>query len=183
MDDFHKALSRGLAVELTWELGEQITPENFSTAKPCTGGNSLYLMSRAIRDGRGDHRWGTYNQIREAGGQVRKGENGTQVLFFTDRTARAVKDEQGKVLKDQDGKTIRSRPCTPTTPRVPYRGSPFAPCKAAGRSLGKSPAGGGVDGIAMVIHMTRHEGNRFVEEALFVQGYEARENRWLIQPV
>ena len=35
----------------------------------------------------------------------------------------------------------------------------------------------------MVIHMTRHEGNRFVEEALFVQGYEARENRWLIQPV
>ena len=29
---------------------------------------------------------------------------------------------------------------------------------------------GVVDGIAMVIHMTRREGRRFVEEAAFVQG-------------
>ena len=42
---------------------------------------------------------------------------------------------------------------------------------------------GVVDGIAMVIHMTRHEGRRFAEEAVFVKGYEAAENRWLIQPV
>ena len=35
-----------------------------------------------------------------------------------------------------------------------------------------------VDGIAMVIHLTRREGRRFVEEALWVQGYEAAENRW-----
>ena len=42
---------------------------------------------------------------------------------------------------------------------------------------------GVVDGIAMVIHMTRREGRRFVEEAAFVQGYEAAENRWVIQPV
>ena len=32
---------------------------------------------------------------------------------------------------------------------------------------------GVVDGIAMVIHMTHREGRRFVEEALFVKGYEA----------
>ena len=42
---------------------------------------------------------------------------------------------------------------------------------------------GVVDGIALVIHMTRREGRRFVEEAAFVQGYEAAENRWVIQPV
>ena len=42
---------------------------------------------------------------------------------------------------------------------------------------------GVVDGIAMVIHMTRQEGRRFVEEAAFVKGYEAAQNRWLIQPV
>ena len=89
-----------------WKPGEQSTPENFSTGKKYTGGNSLYLMSRAIREGRGDNRWGTYNQILAAGGQVRKGERGTRVLFFTDRTARVAKDEQGKALKDQDGKTI-----------------------------------------------------------------------------
>ena len=89
-----------------WKPGEQSTPENFSTGKKYTGGNSLYLMSRGIRDGQGDNRFGTYNQIWEAGGQVRKGERGTRVLFFTDRTARAAKDEQGKTLKDKNGKTI-----------------------------------------------------------------------------
>ena len=34
-----------------------------------------------------------------------------------------------------------------------------------------------------MIHMTRREGRRFVEEAAFVKGYEAAENRWVIQPV
>ena len=42
---------------------------------------------------------------------------------------------------------------------------------------------GVVDGIALVIHMTRREGRRFVEEAAFVRSYEAAENRWVIQPV
>ena len=100
-------IKRGVAPwQKPWKPGEQISAENFSTGQKYTGGNSLYLMSRGIRDGRGDNRWGTYNQIREAGGQVRKGEKGTQVLFFTDRTARAAKDEKGKPLKDKDGKTI-----------------------------------------------------------------------------
>ncbi len=40
-----------------------------------------------------------------------------------------------------------------------------------------------VDGIAMVIHMTRRERRRFVEEALLVQGYDAPQNRWLIEPI
>ena len=80
-------------------------------------------MSRGIRDGRGDNRWGTYNQIREAGGQVRKGERGTRVLFFTDRTAKTAKDEKGKTLKDKEGKTIyeeeqRSRPICKQYTRV-----------------------------------------------------------------
>ena len=40
---------------------------------------------------------------------------------------------------------------------------------------------GVVDGIAMVIHMTRREGRRFVEEAAFVRGYAAGTNQWDIQ--
>ena len=71
-------IKRGVAPwQKPWKPGAQISAENFSTGKRYTGGNSLYLMSRGIRDGRGDNRWGTYNQIREAGGQVRKGERGT----------------------------------------------------------------------------------------------------------
>ena len=42
---------------------------------------------------------------------------------------------------------------------------------------------GVVDGIAMVIHMTRHEGRRFAEEAVYVKGYEARTNQWDIQKI
>ena len=86
-----------------WKPGEQISAENFSTGKKYSGGNSLYLMSRAIRDGRGDNRWGTYNQIREAGGQVRKGEKGTQVsvlhgsqLAGREGRERADDEEQGR---------------------------------------------------------------------------------------
>ena len=37
---------------------------------------------------------------------------------------------------------------------------------------------GVVDGISMVIHMTRADGRRFVEEAAFVRGYDARRNQW-----
>ena len=38
---------------------------------------------------------------------------------------------------------------------------------------------GVVDGIQMVVHMTRSAGRRFVEEALLVRGYKAEENLWL----
>ncbi len=106
-DEIIDQIKRGVAPwQKPWKPGEQISAENFSTGQKYSGGNSLYLMSRGIRDGRGDNRWGTYNQIREAGGQVRKGEKGTQVLFFTDRNSRAAKDEQGKTLKNKEGKTI-----------------------------------------------------------------------------
>ena len=42
---------------------------------------------------------------------------------------------------------------------------------------------GVVDGIHMVVHMTRHRGRRFVEEALEVRGYDAAANRWLTEPL
>ena len=57
-----------------WKPGEQHSPSNIETGKAYTGGNSLYLMSRQIREGRGDNRWGTYRQIEAAGGQVRRGD-------------------------------------------------------------------------------------------------------------
>ena len=100
-------IKRGTAPwQKPWKPGEVQHPENFATGKRYAGGNSLYLMSRQISEGRGDNRWGTYNQIREAGGQVRKGERGTRVLFFKERTPRAARDEKGEIRKDQDGKTI-----------------------------------------------------------------------------
>ena len=89
-----------------WKPGEQIGAANVATGKAYTGGNSLYLMTRQIREGRGDNRWGTYRQIEALGGQVRRGEKGTKVLFYQNRTEQPEKDEAGKIRKDKDGKTI-----------------------------------------------------------------------------
>ena len=89
-----------------WKPGEQIGATNIATGKAYTGGNSLYLMSRQISEGRGDNRWGTYRQIEAMGGQVRRGEKGTQVLFYQNRTEQPAKDEEGKIRKDKEGKTI-----------------------------------------------------------------------------
>ena len=64
--------------------------------------------------------------------------------------------------------------------------SRIASCAMQGQrvaSLGKSLAGAWWTASPMVIHMTRREGRRFVEEALFVKGYEAAKNQWDIQPV
>ena len=40
-----------------------------------------------------------------------------------------------------------------------------------------------VDGIAMVIHLTRREGKRFVEEAIEVRGYDSERKRFAFKPV
>ena len=42
---------------------------------------------------------------------------------------------------------------------------------------------GVVDGIALVLHVTRRDGRRFVEEALEVGGYDAATGRWITVPV
>ena len=42
---------------------------------------------------------------------------------------------------------------------------------------------GVVDGISMVIHMTRREGKCYVEEALHVGDYDAAKRRWHYRPV
>ena len=42
---------------------------------------------------------------------------------------------------------------------------------------------GVVDGISLVVHMTRRGGRRFVEEALRVKGYDAVKGRWIAEPI
>ena len=47
-------------------------------------------MSRGIKQGFGDNRWGTHRQIEAGGGHVCKGEKGTQVLFWTQQKSRFI---------------------------------------------------------------------------------------------
>ena len=59
-----------------WQPGEKALPANVQTGKAYRGGNSVWLMSVAERRGYADERWGTYRQVRDLDGQVRKGEKG-----------------------------------------------------------------------------------------------------------
>ena len=78
-----------------WKPGEQIGARNVATGKAYTGGNSLYLMSR---------------QIEGLGGQVRRGEKGTQVLFYMNRTEQPAKDEEGRSARTRTAKrSMRKR--------------------------------------------------------------------------
>ena len=82
-DDIITQIERGTAPwQKHWAPGENRMPENFSTGARYQGGNALQLMVKRTHRAWNDHRWGTYNQIKEAGGQVRKGERGTTILVY-----------------------------------------------------------------------------------------------------
>lgn len=53
-------------------------PVSLSTGKPYRGIN-IFLLGLQVH---ADPRWGTYNAIRAAGGQVRKGEKGTRIILW-----------------------------------------------------------------------------------------------------
>ena len=90
-DDYHTAFAGKLKEQIEqgvapwqkpWKPGERRLPENIQTGRPYRGGNSVYLSVAQTAKGYGDHRWATYKQIKDMGGQVRKGEKATHVLFY-----------------------------------------------------------------------------------------------------
>ena len=90
-DDYHKDFAGKLKEQIAqgvapwqkpWKPGERRLPKNIHTDKPYRGGNSVYLSVTQTAKGYSDHRWATYKQISDMGGQVRKGEKATHVLFY-----------------------------------------------------------------------------------------------------
>jgi antirestriction protein ArdC len=65
-----------------WKSVAQV-PTSLSTGKPYRGINWFLLMLSGLEKGYGSQYWGTYLQIQERGGQVRKGEEGTRVVFWS----------------------------------------------------------------------------------------------------
>ena len=61
-----------------WKPGEQSSPSNIETGKAYTGGNSLYLMSRQIREGRGDKQVGNLPADRGGGRAGAAGREGNK---------------------------------------------------------------------------------------------------------
>ena len=89
-DDYHAAFAGKFKEQIAqdvapwqkpWKPGERRLPENVASKRPYRGGNSVYLSVAQTAKGYSDNRWATYKQIKDMGGQVRKGEKATQVLF------------------------------------------------------------------------------------------------------
>ena len=87
-----------------WNPGERILPHNFQSGRDYRGGNAVYLAMNALDRGYADPRWGGYRQIQEAGGQVRKGEKGTPILYVEWRQHRTASDEHGTPVLDDEGR-------------------------------------------------------------------------------
>ena len=108
-DDYHQEFAGQLKAQIEagvapwqkpWKPGESRLPKNIQTDKPYRGGNSVYLSVTQTAKGYSDHRWATYKQISDMGGQVRTGEKATHVLFYK---------------FDDEKKTAQEQPGTPTT--------------------------------------------------------------------
>lgn len=113
-----KQLEAGTAPwQVPWEPGQPnaMMPVNATSGKRYRGINAINLMMQ----GRSDTRWLTYNQAKNIGGQVRKGEKGTTVQYWKFTEERNKLDENGKPELDKDGKNKKVL-VTLERPRVFY---------------------------------------------------------------
>jgi antirestriction protein ArdC len=64
-----------------WRAGH-VQPTSMTTGQPYRGVNVFLLGLTAAEEGYRSRYWGTYRQITQLGGQVRKGEHSTLVVFW-----------------------------------------------------------------------------------------------------
>ncbi len=106
-DELIKQIERGTAPwTQAWQPGEKAMPSNVKTGKAYRGGNSVWLMSVAERRGYSDERWGTYKQVHDLNGQVRRGEKGTRVLYWHLEDRRVARDKRGLPVLDGKGNPV-----------------------------------------------------------------------------
>ena len=91
LNDYHTAfaatskaqIEQGVAPwQTSWTPGARRRPANLQTGTPYRGSNAVYLSVTQTAKGYRDHRWATYKQIHDMGGQVRTGEPATHVLLY-----------------------------------------------------------------------------------------------------
>jgi antirestriction protein ArdC len=75
-------------------------PASMSTGRPYRGVNALLLGLAAAERGYQSRWWGTYRQIAELGGQVRRGEHSTLVVFFAQHQIPGEPDPGGQNGQD-----------------------------------------------------------------------------------
>lgn len=86
-----------------WQTGAgDLCPANLSSGRRYRGINVLLLNMMAMQRGYSANRWLTYQQARTLGAHVRKGEQGTEIVFFKMHEVAAdtpaYRDESRKVI-------------------------------------------------------------------------------------
>ncbi|AKG68254.1 DNA primase [Serratia fonticola] len=83
-------------------------PANAITGRAYSGINVLLLWIDAADKGFTSHRWLTFKQAQDAGGNVRKGEKSTLVTLFKPFEKKET-DEQGRPMFDEQGNAVVSQ--------------------------------------------------------------------------
>ena len=83
-----------------WAPGVRSSPFNFTSENRYSGSNHIYLATVQADEGYETAAWGTFRQIKAAGGHVRKGEKSSPVVWWKFRK---------KVGEDDDGRPIYER--------------------------------------------------------------------------
>ncbi len=108
---FHEQLADKIIAQLEagtapwqrpWDAPTLMQPYNESTGKPYRGSNVLNLMLA----GYSDPRWLTFNQARERGYRVNKGEKGSLIQTFRFHDEKQLRDGEGKPVKDDKGNVV-----------------------------------------------------------------------------
>ncbi len=85
-DKFVAALDAGkIPWERPWTAINHGSPRNAFSDRRYSGGNRLFLSLAMLDAEWGDPRFGTFNQIRQAGGMVKKGEHGIPIELWRER--------------------------------------------------------------------------------------------------
>ena len=95
-----------------WKGGARINAPQNADGRPYRGINVFVLALTAMAQGYDDSVWLTYRAAQKRGGHVRKGEKGTQVVFWN---TLLVDEETGELVRDTD-----SDAATKDVRRIPY---------------------------------------------------------------
>lgn len=102
LEEAMAAAERGEKVTAPWNepyLFKYGLPTSGSTAQPYRGINPFILMIEQAVKGYETRFWATYNRIQELGGQVRKGEKGTYVVYWVRKTAEELRPGETKLRR------------------------------------------------------------------------------------
>ena len=162
VDDFYRRVAETLIERMqegkatwtqAWEPGANSLPYNVKTGKPYRGGNTVWLAEKAAKRGYGDARWGTFKQVKDLGGHVRRGEKGCQILFWQFESKRLARGQgtAGRFWTTRGSRStrhasFRARGCIRTRCSMPTSAMACRPGPSDG-ALRHGPARGGGAGL------------------------------------